>query len=118
MSENNNDFPLGLLTLSNYIRVNLKIAKKVGITPAFVLAILFERYSSAAHEKDLFKFKSNEHFFKVPIASLMEETNLGYKALNGALDKLKEGGFIYSKLSGLPASTYFAINPTQIIKNS
>lgn len=118
MNENNNDLPLGLLTQSNYLRVNLNIAKNTGITPAFVLAILFERYSCARRENELVEFNSNGHFFKVPIASLMEETGLGYKALNGALDKLKEGNFIYSKLSGIPASTYFTINPTQIIKNS
>jgi hypothetical protein len=48
----------------------------------------------------------------------MEETNLGYRALNNALNKLKKDKFIFSQLAGMPASTYFCINPTELLKNS
>lgn len=97
--------------------VNIRIAKNTGIIPSFVFAILLEKYKQARQEKKTIEFNSNHHFFSVPLATLVEDTNLGYKALNGALGKLKKDKLIFSKLAGIPASSYFCINPTELLRN-
>ena len=106
------DDQMELLTRKNILTISTKMCRKIGVIPAVVFAVLFEKYSEQAVDGILV----DGSYFKANIPSIQEQTGLSTRAITFAISKLKKEKMISSRLIGIPACGYFCINASNVLK--
>ena len=101
---------LKLLASSSFITLNKDLAREIGLYEAIIYAELCSKalYYTERNELD------NEGYFYFTSNQLENSTTLSYKKQSPALRNLKESGLISSKITGLPAKTYYKISEIEI----
>lgn len=97
---------LQLLASSNFLTVNMAIAKQVGNDAAILLA---ELASSQVYFERAGQLTEDGMFFET-VDQVEEATNLSKYQQAKAIKKLEEVGVLRSKVRGVPAKRYFCID--------
>lgn len=97
---------LQLLASSNFLTVNMAIAKQVGNDAAILLA---ELASSQVYFERAGQLTEDGMFFET-VEQVEEATNLSKYQQAKAVKKLEEVGVLRSKVKGVPAKRYFRID--------
>ena len=97
---------LQLLASSNFLTVNMAIAKQVGNDAAILLA---ELASSQVYFERAGQLTEDGMFFET-VEQVEEATNLSKYQQAKAIKKLEEVGVLRSKVRGVPAKRYFCID--------
>ena len=102
---------LQLIASSNFLTVNMAIAKQVGNDAAILLAELAS--SQVYFEKH--EMLTDGMFFET-VEQIEDHTNLTKYQQAKAVKKLEEVGVLKTRMKGIPAKRYFFVNGEKIIE--
>ncbi len=102
---------LQLIASSNFLTVNMAIAKQVGNDAAILLAEL----ASSQVYFDKHEMLTDGMFFET-VEQIEDHTNLTKYQQAKAVKKLEEVGVLKTRMRGIPAKRYFLVNGEKILE--
>lgn len=101
---------LQLLATKNYILVNKKMLKKIGLEETIMLGELCSEYDYWEKSN-----KVTDGYFFSTIKNVEENTSFGEKKQRRILNRLKEMNIVEIKLMGMPAKRYIKLNEKELL---